>query len=110
MRKDDQLFLGHILDAANHATNLVRGKSRDDLNHDMALRFALPHLVQIIGEAARRLSAEFMADHPEIPWKTMIGMRHKIVHDYFGVDMDLVWKTVTEELPPLLSKLQKIVP
>ena len=73
------------------------------------MRLALIHLIQIVGEAARRVSPQFCERHPEIPWKAIIGMRHKVVHDYFGVDEEIVWDTVTKELPPLIDLLEGIV-
>jgi uncharacterized protein with HEPN domain len=66
-------------------------------------------LVQVIGEAGRRVSSEFSAQHAEIPWQEIVGMRHKVVHDYLGVDEDIVWQVVTEDLPPLVVKLEKIL-
>jgi uncharacterized protein with HEPN domain len=106
--KDDQVYVGHMLDTAEKALGLVRGKSRGDYDEDEALRIALAHLIQIVGEAARRVSKSFCDAHPEIPWKAIIGMRHKVVHDYFDVDEDIVWDTVVEELEPLVKQLKKI--
>lgn len=76
---------------------------------DKNLRLALTHLVQPIGEAARRVSAGFQEGHPHIPWAKVIGMRHKVVHDYLEVDFDLVWDEVTMHLPPLIGELEKLV-
>ena len=92
------------------AIELIRNKNRQNYNSDETLRFALAHLVQVIGEAARHVSKKFCDDHPQIPWKAIVGMRHKVVHDYMNVDEDVVWDTVVKELPPLLAELQKIVP
>jgi hypothetical protein len=68
----------------------------------------LIHLIQIIGEAGRQVSREFSDRHPEIPWADIIGMRHKVVHDYLGVDEDIVWQAVT--LPGLVALLEPLVP
>ena len=84
--------------------------SRNVYDADENLRFALIHLIQIIGEAGRRVSTAFSARHPEIPWADIIGMRHKVVHDYLGVDEDIVWQVVTEDLPALVAALEAIVP
>ncbi len=75
------------------------GLSREAYDADENLRLALIHLVQVIGEAGRRVSREFSDGHPEIPWAEIVGMRHKVVHDYLGVDEDIVWQVVTEDLP-----------
>lgn len=70
----------------------------------------LAHLLQVVGEAARRVSDGFCRKHSDIPWKAIIGMRHKVVHDYMDVDVDIVWDTVTRELPPLIELLEAILP
>src|SRR3989338_7348733 len=108
MQKDDLVYAGHMLDKACEAVDLVKGKDRADYNSEAAIRYALAHLLQVIGEAARRISQDFCKSHPEIPWKAIVGMRHKVVHDYMSVDEDVVWDTVQQELPPLIEKLTKI--
>ena len=110
MQKDDLVYTGHMLDMARKALDLVRGKNRQDYQSDETLRFALAHLLQVIGEAARRVSKQFCDAHSQIPWKAIVGMRHKVVHDYMNVDEDVVWDTVVKELPPLVVELEKIVP
>jgi len=70
----------------------------------------LTHLAEIIGKAGRHVSPEFCDAHPEIPWADMVGMRHKVVHDYLGVDEDIVWQVVTGDLPILVSALESLVP
>ena len=107
MQKDDRLFLGHMLDAAREAVSLIQEKSKVEYDGDRTLRLALAHLIQIIGEAARRVSPECRETRPEIPWKAVVGMRHKVVHNYFEVDEELVWKTVVEDLPALISELER---
>ena len=81
MQKDDLVYAGHMLDMARKARDLICGKNRQDYDSDEALRFALAHLVQVIGEAARHISKQFCDAHPQIPWKAIVGMRHKVVHD-----------------------------
>lgn len=109
MPKDDLDYVGHMLDSAQTALRLVAGKSRKDYDGEETLRLALAHLCQVVGEAARRISAEFCAAHAQVPWKAIIGMRHKVVHDYLAVDEDVVWRTVTQEMPGLAQALQKIL-
>lgn len=110
MPKDEIVYVGHMLDKAQEALSLARGKTRQDYDHDTALRLALTHLIQVIGEAARRVSPQFRERHPGIPWDAIAGMRNKIVHDYMDVDEDIVWDSVTQELQPLIEDLKKIVP
>jgi uncharacterized protein with HEPN domain len=110
MPKDEIVYVGHMLDKAQEALSLVRAKTRQDYDNDTALRLALTHLIQVIGEAARRVSPKFRERHPHIPWDAIAGMRSKIVHDYMNVDEDIVWDSVTQELQPLIEDLKKIVP
>lgn len=109
MKKDDLVFVGHMLELSRDAVTRLGGRDQSDFNLDDNLRLALTHLVQTIGEAARRVSDEFRAGHPEIPWPIIVGMRHKIVHDYIHVDYETVWETVTNDLPTLVKQLEPIV-
>jgi len=110
MQKDDLVYAGHMLDTARNATSKITGKAREEFDRDENLRLALAHLIQILGEAARRVSPAFQQTHPEIPWKQIIGMRHKVVHDYLHVDFDIVWAVMTADLPPLIVDLERFVP
>ena len=89
MFKDDWIYIGHMLDMSRKAVNAVAGKSRSDYNDDEILRMALSHFIQVIGEAARKVSPEFQAAYPQIPWREIVGTRHRIVHDYLNIDEDL---------------------
>lgn len=110
MPQGDLLYLGHMLDVSVQAVEKIRGKSREEYEEDENLRLALAHLIQMIGEAARRVSPESQQKYSQIPWSDVIGMRHKIVHDYLDVDFDVVWEVVTKDLPDLISQLVPIVP
>ena len=81
MPKDDLVYVGHMLDKAQEVLSLVHGKTRQDYDRDTVLRLALTHLIQVVGEAARRVSPSFRERHPQIPWDAIAGMRNKIVHD-----------------------------
>ena len=109
MPSDDSVYVGHMLDMSKKATRLAQGKDRAEFDRDEALQLALAHLIQIIGEAARRVSPEFRDAHPQIPWRAIVGMRHKIVHDYMDVDEDIVWDTVRHELLPLVTQLEAAI-
>ncbi len=109
MSPRDLLYVGHMLDTARKAVGKAIGLSHDDFETDENLRLALTHLVQVIGEAGSRVSSDFAIQHPEIPWQEIVGMRHKVVHDYLGVDEDIVWQVVTEDLPPLVALLEKML-
>jgi len=110
MEKDDSVYLGHMLDCAFKAVGKVHGRTRADFDADENLRLALTHLVQVIGEAARRVSEATRAAHPQIPWHAIVGMRHKVVHDYLEVSEDILWEVVTRSLPELIRLLSPIVP
>ncbi len=110
MSPRDFVYVGHMLDTAKKAIFKTQGLSRDAYDADENLRLALMHLIQIIGEAGRQVSKEVSDHHPEIPWADIIGMRHKVVHDYLGVDDDIVWQVVTEDLPKLVAALEPLVP
>ena len=110
MSPRDLVYVGHMLDMAKKAVSKTQRLSRDAYDADENLRFALIHLIQIIGEAGHHVSHEFSDRHPEIPWADIIGMRHKVVHDYLGVDEDIVWQVVTEDLPTLVAALEPLVP
>ena len=110
MSPRDLVYVGHMLDVARKAVGKVHGISRQDYDADENLRLALTHLIQTIGEAGRRVSRDFCESHPEIRWADIIGMRHKVVHDYLGVDEDIVWQVVTGDLPKLVESLEPLVP
>jgi uncharacterized protein with HEPN domain len=110
MQKDDLILLGHMLEMAEKALAKVQGKTRENFNQDENLRLALSYLLQIIGEAANHVSDPFRKNHPEIPWKKIIGMRHKVVHDYLEIDQEVIWGTTTQELAPLIKILKPLVP
>ena len=110
MFTDDPTRLGHILDAAREAVAFTQGRTRQDLDADRQLNLALVRLLEVIGEAARGISADFRQRHPQLPWKKMIGMRDRLAHGYFDINLDVVWQTVTVDLPSLIAQLQQITP
>ena len=110
MQKDDLVYVGHMLDLAPSIAAKVAGKARAEYDAYENLRLALTHLIQRIGEAARRVSPGFQDSHPQIPWKNIIGMRHRVVHDYLHLDYDLVWDVASVDVHPLIVELERIVP
>lgn len=109
MAKDDLLYFGHMLDAARGAHAATEGVSREAFDADENLRLAQAHRIQIIGEAARLVSPAGRAAHPEIPWRQIAGMRHRIVHDYLNVRYGVVWEVVTCDVPALIASLEAFV-
>lgn len=94
-----------MLEAIDDATSFITGRKRNELDTDKMLLFALVRCVEIVGEAASRLSSETQASSPAIPWSAIVGMRNRLIHAYFDVDTGIVWKTVTVELPALATQL-----
>ena len=103
------LYRSHAGDEPK-AIHLTEGLDRYDYDQDETLRLALTHLVQIIGEAAQRVSPEFRQNYPGLPWKEIVGMRNRIVHDYLNVDEDVIWEVVQQDLPSLVDALSQIIP
>lgn len=97
-----------MLDLCLKIESLVRNRTRDEFDKDEVLAFALTHLVQTIGEAARRVSEGTRTGHDKIPWKAIVGMRHRVVHEYMDVDLDMVWDVCTIDVPALTAQLAEI--
>ncbi len=106
---NDRLYLQQMLESAEKAQEFLADITKEEYAEDEVLRLAVAHLVQIIGEAARSVSPEFQASHPKLPWKPIMGMRHRIVHQYAELDDDIVWQTVMEDLPPLITTLKQFL-
>ena len=109
MRKDDLIRLKHMLDAAKEAGSFVSGKKRSDLDANRQLTLALVKDIEIIGEAASKVSQETKTNYPAIPWLDIVNMRNRLIHAYFDIDLEIVWDTVTKDLPPLMTEIGKIV-
>lgn len=109
MLKPDIVRLQHMVDAANEAISFVADKSKTELERDRALALALVKSIEIVGEAASKISRELRSQSPDIPWADIIAMRNRLIHSYFDVNLDIVWQTVREELPPLLTQLEKLL-
>ena len=106
---DDKVRLRHMLDRAQEAISMVGVRQRQDLGQDRMLELALVRLIEIIGEAAARVSLEGRREHPSIPWPEIIGMRNRLIHGYDDVDLDVLWDTIEFDLPPLVRALQQIL-
>lgn len=105
--RDDAERLADMLEAAEKLEE-QGSKGRDRFDQDEIVQLALVHLVQIIGEAASRVSDDLRQRHPEIPWRHVVGMRNRVVHGYFEVDLDLLWDVITLDIPKLRTQLAAI--
>ncbi len=110
MVKDENLYIGDMLDKARQAQRIVSGRTRADYDSNELFQLAVLHLVQTIGEAATHVSRTTRNLHPGILWSQMIGMRNVLVHRYDDVDDDVIWKTVTDDLAPLIAELARMLP
>ena len=106
---DDLTRLKHIRDAVMITIDFIKGRNRDDLDNDQMLSLALVSLIEIIGEAANNISLSCQNNYPQIPWREMIGMRNRIVHAYFEVDLDVVWQVIIDDLPRLLRWINQAI-
>jgi uncharacterized protein with HEPN domain len=106
MRPDDCIRIRHMTDAAREAIEFAVGRRREELDSNRMLVLSLVKSVEIFGEAASKVSEETRQAHPAIPWREIVSMRNRLIHGYFDINYDIVWKTVSQELPPLLSALE----
>ncbi len=108
-REEDLIRLRHMLDAAREAIEHATGRSRADLETDRQFMHTLVRLLQIIGEAASEVSEPCRGELPDIRWRSIVGMRHRLVHAYYDIDLAIAWKTVQEDLPPLVAQLGRVL-
>jgi uncharacterized protein with HEPN domain len=108
MPPEDLIRLRHMAEAARLAIGLCQGRQRADMGVDAVLRLAVLHAVQIVGEAAAKVTATGRTDAPTIDWPVIVGMRNRLVHAYFDIDADILWQTVMHGLPALLAQLQAV--
>ena len=109
-RRDDSVPMRHMLDHAREISAMVRGRTRNDLSDDRMLQLALTRLLEIIGEAAGRVTSDGRARYQEIPWTEIVSTRNRIVHGYDTVDYDVVWNIATVEVPALVAALERALP
>ena len=99
-----------MLDHAREAVIMIHGKARTDIDADRQLNLALVRLLEIIGEAAARTPEEERTLYPDIPWQEIVSLRNRLIHGYDSVDFEILWNVITTDLPPLIAKLERIIP
>jgi uncharacterized protein with HEPN domain len=109
MRDADRIRVAHMVDAIESAMKFADGRSRSDIEHDEMLLFAIVRAIEILSEAAGKVTEEARSQAPAVPWGVIIGMRNRLVHAYFDIDPNIVWSTVTQALPALLPSLRELL-
>ena len=110
MKKDDGIYLSHILESLDQVLEYTKGLSREEFYGNRVVQDAVIRQLEIVGEATKNISPDFRNKYTNIPWKKMAGMRDKLIHDYFGVDIDAVWDTAKRDVAELRRTLSEITP
>jgi len=105
----DRERLSHILDAIDKIEQIVESLTIDRFREDWEKRLVIERLLEVIGEAANRVSAELQDQHPQVPWAKMVGMRNFISHEYFRIDTDILWATASDDVPALYPDFEHIL-
>ncbi|MFQ5780184.1 MAG: DUF86 domain-containing protein [Nitrospiria bacterium] len=108
-KRDPLIRLRHMLDYAREAIGMAEGKTSEDLLENRQLALALTHLVELIGEAASQVPSDVQAQYPDLPWPKIISTRNRLIHGYEDVDYDILWDTISHDLPQIIQPLEKIL-
>ncbi len=108
--KNNWVYLTHMWEMCRKALNIIKGYDKSEFLQNEIIQLALTRLIEMIGEAAAQVDTTFRSEYDQIPWSEIIGMRHRIVHDYLNVDEQIIWQVSKEDLPDLLMILDKIIP
>lgn len=106
--KDDLAFIHHILDSINAIEDFSKNLSKEELASNRLKQSAIVREIEIIGEAVKNMSENIKNKHKEIEWKEIAGTRDKMIHHYFGIDLDIVWNIIKKDIPMLEKKIKKI--
>lgn len=105
MAKDDLTRILHIFDACTEIIHFTENSTRKQFDNNRMLQLAIVHLLEIIGEAANSISKELQQKYASVPWKSLVGMRNRLIHGYFAIDLNIVWQTIQSDIPFLLKEI-----
>jgi uncharacterized protein with HEPN domain len=108
MKREGKLYIEDIINSIDNISGYIKGLSHEDFSKNNMVIDAVIRNLEIIGEASKNIPLEIKSLYPDIPWKEMAGMRDKVIHEYFGVDIDIVWATIIKRLPELKILLSAI--
>ena len=109
MNEEDEVFLRHILESIEKVESYTKNSSKEKFTQQIQLQDAVIRRLEIIGEAARNITSAFKNKHNSLPWNEMIRTRDKVIHGYFGIDLDIVWDILKKDLPQLKESILKIL-
>ncbi|KKQ17429.1 MAG: hypothetical protein US31_C0019G0016 [Berkelbacteria bacterium GW2011_GWA1_36_9] len=109
IEEKDKFYLEHILEAIENIESFLKDKSKDDFLSDKMLQSAIIRQLEIIGEASKRISAKKKEQSPQTEWKNIAGIRDVLIHDYFGIDLESIWNTLSINIPELKIEIGKIL-
>lgn len=108
MRREDRVVILDMIDEVENVAAFIKGRVREDLDRDRMLLYAVVRALEIMGEAAAKVSVDTRAATPQIPWRTIVAMRNRLIHGYATIDPDIIWTTATIELPSVLPALRAL--
>jgi len=109
MKKDPKIFLRHIIESIEAIESHTNKITKEKFSENLTVQDAVIRRIEIIGEAVKNLPAEFKKNHPEIEWREIAGMRDKLIHEYFGISVNIVWTTVKKDIPKLKKQIRELL-
>ncbi len=108
-KKNPAIFIEHILENINKIESFSKNITREILSKDKLRQYAIVRAIEIIGEAIKNLPSSFKKRYPQVPWKNIVGTRDKLIHHYFGVDLNIIWEIIEKEIPKLKKEIEEII-